>query len=566
MTLQAESVPPPAASDETEPVWYRSYPPGVPHAIDADAFPSLHALLIDACRTYAERSAFECLRARLSYAEWDRFSRDFAGFLREEVRCGAGDRVAIMLPNLLAYPVAFLGTLRAGLTVVNVNPLYTPRELKEQLADSGASVIVILENFAHKLQQIIAETQVRHVVVARLGDFMPLLKRWEFNLANSYLKHAVPAWRFDNFTMLQDACNRRASADHADAPPSANALALLQYTGGTTGVAKGAMLSHRNLVANTLQCCSWIGSGLTLESERVLTPLPLYHIFSLTANLLVFARFGGLNILIPDPRDLHRLVRTMRDGAITAMSGVNTLFNALVREPAFAALDFKALRFAIGGGAAVQSEVARRWHDITGTSLVEGYGLSEASPVVCINPILDPRIGTVGLPVPSTEVTIRDEQGRILAAGDSGEVWVRGPQVMQGYWERPDETASVLSSDGWLHTGDIGAFDADGFLKLLDRKKDMIIVSGFKVFPNEVEDIVMTHPGIREAAVIGVPDERTGEAVKLFVVARDPALGKADLVKFLRGRLVNYKVPHIIEFRDDLPKSNIGKILRKDLH
>jgi long-chain acyl-CoA synthetase len=315
-----------------------------------------------------------------------------------------------------------------------------------------------------------------------------------------------------------------------------------------------------------MQCCAWIGSGLKLENERVLTPLPLYHIFSLTANLLVFARFGGLNVLISDPRDLHRLVRTMRDGGITAMSGVNTLFNALVRDPAFAALDFGALRVTIGGGAAVQSEVARRWHEITGGALVEGYGLSEASPVVCINPILTPKLGSVGLPVPSTEVTVRDEEGNILPTGEAGEVWVRGPQVMQGYWGRPDETKGVLTADGWLRTGDIGAFDEEGFLKLLDRKKDMIIVSGFKVFPNEVEDIAMMHPGVREAAAIGVPSERTGEAVKLFVVKRDPDLSAADLVKFLRTRLVNYKVPHIVEFRDDLPKSNIGKILRKELH
>jgi long-chain acyl-CoA synthetase len=326
------------------------------------------------------------------------------------------------------------------------------------------------------------------------------------------------------------------------------------------------MLSHRNLIANTLQCCAWIGSGLDLKDERTLTPLPLYHIFSLTANLLTFARFGGLNILVPDPRDLHRLIRTMRDGRITATSGVNTLFNALVNRPDFAALDFSTLRVTIGGGAAVQSEVARRWREITGRDLVEGYGLTEASPVVCINPIGHPKLGTVGLPIPSTEVTIRDDHGEILDPGEHGEVWVRGPQVMAGYWQRPAESKGVLSADGWLRTGDIGAFDGQGFLKLLDRKKDMIIVSGFKVFPSEVEDVAMMHPGVLEAAAIGVADARTGEAVKLFIVKRDPALGKADLDDFLRARLVNYKRPHIIEFRDSLPKSNIGKILRKELH
>jgi long-chain acyl-CoA synthetase len=564
MKLQTETAMAPATA--AHPVWLSSYPAGVPASIDADVYPSLHALLLEACRNYADRPAFECLRARMTYAEWERDSRDFAAFLLEEAKCQPGDRVALMLPNLLAYPVTFLGTLRAGLTVVNFNPLYTPRELKEQLADSGAVVIVILENFAHKLETIIAETQVRHVVVARLGDFVPTLKRWAFNLANSYLKHAVPAWHFEKFTMLQDACSRKPSGRYVDATPAATGLALLQYTGGTTGVAKGAMLSHRNMIANTLQCCSWIGSGLKLDHERVLTPLPLYHIFSLTANLLVFARFGGMNILIPDPRDLRRLIRTMRGAGITATSGVNTLFNALINHPSFSTLDFSTLRVTIGGGAAVQSEVARRWRDITGSALVEGYGLTEASPVVCINPILEPRIGTVGLPVPSTEVTVRDDNGAILGEAQAGEVWVRGPQVMQGYWQRPDETKGVLTDDGWLRTGDIGTFDAQGFLKLLDRKKDMVIVSGFKVFPNEVEDIAMTNPGVLEAAAIGVPDEHTGEAVKLFVVKRDAALDASGLRKFLREKLVNYKVPRIIEFRDQLPKSNIGKILRKELH
>jgi long-chain acyl-CoA synthetase len=566
MKLQSDTALAPAAAPAAGPVWLSSYPAGVPANIDADAYPSLHALLLEACRNYAERPAFECLSARMTYAEWERDSRDFAAFLLEEVRCQPGDRVALMLPNMLAYPVTFLGTLRAGLTVVNFNPLYTTRELKQQLADSGAVAIVILENFAHKLETIIAETQVRHVVVARLGDFVPTLKRWAFNLANSYLKHAVPAWHFETFSMLQDVCNRKPGERYVDATPPASGLALLQYTGGTTGVAKGAMLSHRNMIANTLQCCAWIGSGLKLDHERVLTPLPLYHIFSLTANLLVFARFGGMNILIPDPRDLRRLIRTMRGASITAMSGVNTLFNALINHPSFGALDFGTLRVTIGGGAAVQSEVARRWRDITGSALVEGYGLTEASPVLCINPILEPRIGTVGLPVPSTEVTVRDDNGSILGQGEAGEVWARGPQVMQGYWQRPDETKGVLTADGWLRTGDIGAFDAQGFLKLLDRKKDMVIVSGFKVFPNEVEDIAVTNPGVLEAAAIGVPDERTGEAVKLFVVKRDAALDAPGLRQFLHERLVNYKVPRIIEFREQLPKSNIGKILRKELH
>jgi long-chain acyl-CoA synthetase len=554
------------AAGTPEPIWFAAYPAGVPKTIDPDAYPSLSAMLIEACRQHRQRPAFECLGARMTYAEWDRDSRDFAAFLLERIHCRAGDRLAIMLPNMLAYPVTFLGALRAGLIVVNVNPLYTPRELQLQLADSGAVAIVILENFAHKLQDIIARTNIRHVVVARLGDFVPLLKRWAFNFANSYIRHAVPAWHFQNFTMLQDACERPPSERYEDARPRGHDVALLQYTGGTTGEPKGAMLTHRNLIANTLQCCAWSGSTAKLEHERVLTPLPLYHIFSLTANLLAFALLGGLNFLIPDPRDLHRLIRTMRDAKITWMSGVNTLFNALIDAPEFAELDFSALRVAVGGGAAIQGEVARRWHEITGSRLVEGYGLTEASPVVSINPFLNPKQGTVGLPVPSTQVTIRDDDGRILPAGEQGEVCVRGPQVMLGYWQHPGETKHVLTADGWLHTGDIGAFDSEGFLKLLDRKKEMINVSGFKAFPNEVEEIAMQYPAVREAAAIGVPDARTGQTVKLFVIRRDPTLNKDDLTQFMRARLAGYKVPTIIEFVDTLPKSNIGKILRKELH
>jgi long-chain acyl-CoA synthetase len=565
MTLQTESASASPASGAAGPIWFASYPPGVPTSIDPDSYPSLSAMLLDACVRHAAHPAFECLGAGMSYAEWGRISRAFAAFLNEEAKCRPGDRIAIMLPNLLAYPVAFFGALRAGLTVVNVNPLYTPRELKAQLADSGAVVIVIMESFAHKLESVLAETKLQHVVVARLGDFMPAPKRLLFNFANRYIRRAVRAWRFENFTLLQDACNRRPSGRYVEAQPPASAPALLQYTGGTTGVPKGAILTHRNLVANTLQCRAVIAPYLGEEQGSVLTPLPLYHIFSLTANLLAFALMGGLSVLVPDPRDLKGLIRTMRRAQVTTMTGVNTLFNALINAPEFAALDFSKLRFAVGGGAAVQSAVAARWHEITGTDLVEGYGLTEASPVVCINPVRNPRIGTVGLPVPSTEVAIRDDDGHNLPVGDAGEICVRGPQVMQGYWQRPDETKLVLTDDGWLHTGDIGAFDAQGFLRILDRKKDMVNVSGFKVFPNEVEDVIAQHPGVLEAAVIGVADEHTGQAVKLFVVKRDPALTSAELTQFARQRLAGYKMPKVIEFIDSLPKSNVGKIIRKDL-
>jgi long-chain acyl-CoA synthetase len=565
MTLETTSAPVPAATGAAEPVWFASYPPGIPKTIDPDAYSSLSALLLDACARHAGFPAFDCLGTRMSYAEWEHVSRAFAAFLIEQAKLKPGDRVAIMLPNLIAYPVAFLGALRAGLIVVNVNPLYTPRELKSQLTDAGASAIVIMENFAHKLEEIIADTKIEHVVVARLGDFMPSVRRAVFNFANTYIRRAVPAWRFDTVTLLQDACDRPPSAGYRDAQPAPGSPALLQYTGGTTGVPKGAVLTHRNLVANTLQCRAVIAPYLAEEQGSVLTPLPLYHIFSLTANLLAFALMGGRSVLVPDPRDIKGLIRTIRTSQIMTMTGVNTLFNALVNNPDFAALDFSKLSFAVGGGAAVQSAVAARWREITGTELVEGYGLTEASPVVCLNPVSKPKIGTVGLPVPSTEVAIRDDDGRDLAVGEAGEICVRGPQVMQGYWHRPDETSLVLTADGWLQTGDIGAFDAEGFLKILDRKKDMVNVSGFKVFPNEVEDVMAQHPGVLEAAVIGVADAHTGQAVKLFVVKRDPALTEADLTKFARERLAAYKVPRIVVFMDALPKSNVGKIIRKDL-
>jgi long-chain acyl-CoA synthetase len=493
-------------------------------------------------------------------------SGSFSGFLRNEMRGREGDRVALMLPNVLAYPVAFLGTLRAGLIVVNVNPLYTPRELEHQLNDSGATTIVIMENFAHKLTRVIANTSVEHVVVARLGDLTSPPRRWLLNFINSFLRRAVPPWKFERFTMLQDACccATRPAFDEANSGPAA--LALLQYTGGTTGLPKGAVLSHRNLVANTLQCRAWIGTRLDLGTERVLTPLPLYHIFALTANLLTFASLGALNVLVPDPRDLSRLIATMRRARVTTMSGVNTLFGAtLVNRPDFAKLDFRALRFAIGGGAAIQQAVAARWQEVTRTPLVEGYGLTEASWWSAS--ISWRRRGSAALGFPflrlrSASVTMR---GRAVAIGEPGEVWVRGPQVMQGYWGRPEETKKVLTDDGWLQTGDVGTMDAKGFVSLLDRKKDMIIVSGFKVYPNEVEDLVLLHPGLLEAGVIGVPDERTEQAVKLFVVRRDPSLTMATIREHCRENLTGYKVPKRIEFRHQLPKTPIGKILRREL-
>jgi long-chain acyl-CoA synthetase len=558
------ALPSPQAAEEA--IWLAAYPAGVPESVDPDAFASVHAMLLNACQHYRDRPAFDCLGATMTYGDWEGASRYFATFLLTTLGRRQGDRVAIMLPNVLSYPVAFLGTLRAGLTVVNVNPLYTPRELEYQLKDSGATVIVIMENFAHKLAAVLAATPIEHVVVARLGDLMRPPKRWIFNFANSHIRRAVPPWKFPRFTWFQETIRSSAGAALDDAHTAPTQVALLQYTGGTTGVPKAAVLSHRNLVANTLQCRVWIGTRLQAGGERVLTPLPLYHIFSLTANLLIFTSLGGLNVLIPDPRDLRRLIATMRRTRVTAMSGVNTLFNALLNTPEFCQLDFRDLKVAIGGGAAIQTAVATRWQATTGTPLIEGYGLSEASPVVCINPPDGrERAGSVGLPVPSTELSIRDDEGRRVPVGESGEIWVRGPQVMQSYWMRSDETRKVLTEDGWLQTGDVGALDRDGFVRILDRKKDVIIVSGFKVFPNEVEEIVTLHPGVLEAAAVGVPDERTGEAVKLIIVKRDPDLTEDAVRRHCRDNLTGYKLPKVVEFREELPKSNIGKILRKEL-
>jgi long-chain acyl-CoA synthetase len=545
--------------------WLAHYPEGVPAQIDINQYTSLAAVVEEAFERFRHRPAFSSFDKVLTYGQIDEMSRQFAGYLTGELKLGKGDRIAIMMPNVLQYPIALFGALRAGLVVVNTNPMYTARELKHQLEDAGAKAIVVLDNFAATLQQVVAETHVEHIITTGIGDLLGA-KGVLINFVLKHVKKMVPPFQLPHAVRFTDALSKGAPHPMPKVQLGHEDIAFLQYTGGTTGVAKGAMLTHGNMVANMLQAGAWIGNNAKQGEEVIITALPLYHIFSLTANLLTFAMAGGLSVLIPNPRDLQRLIRTMGSGHVTTMTGVNTLFNALVNTPEFADLDFRELRLVIGGGAAVQSEVARRWQAITGTALVEGYGLTEASPVVCINPVANPKIGTVGLPVPSTEVSVRDNDGNALGLGEDGEVWVRGPQVMQGYWRRPDETKNVLTADGWLRTGDMGVFDGEGFLKLLDRKKDMVVVSGFKVFPNEVEDVAMLHPGVLEAAVIGVPDERTGETVKIFIVRRDPDLTKAALTEYLHSQLAAYKVPHIIEFRDQLPKSNIGKILRKELH
>ena len=554
-----------------ERVWLDSYTEGVPAEIDADACPSLVALTDEAIRRFADRPAFESMGVRITFAELDRLATDFAGFLAAR-GLAKGDRVALMMPNVLQYPVALLGALRAGLVVVNTNPLYTARELRHQLADSGARAIVVLENFAHELEECIGDTAVEHVVVTGLGDMLGLPKSLLVNFVVRHVKRLVPPFRIDGAVRWGEALAAGGSADAGrDAPAgevalSGEDLAFLQYTGGTTGVSKGAMLTHRNMVANVFQSDGFLRPVAREGEEIIVTALPLYHIFALTANCLTYMRFGAMNLLIANPRDMPGFVKTLKGMRFTAITGVNTLFNGLLNAPGFTELDFSALRMTVGGGMAVQSAVARRWKEVTGVALLEAYGLTETSPAACINPLhLEDYTGSVGIPVPSTECRVIDEAGNELPAGTPGELCVRGPQVMKGYWNRPEETAEVLDGAGWLRTGDIAEMDAGGFVRIVDRKKDMIIVSGFNVYPNEIEEVVSNHPEVLEVGAIGVADERSGEAVKIVVVKRSPGLTEESLREFCRENLTGYKHPRYIEFTHELPKSNVGKILRKDL-
>ena len=557
----------------TDKPWLSSYPKGVPAEIDVDQFSSLKDILEKSCARFGPRPAFSNMGASMSYAELDRLTRDFAAFLQSLPGMKAGERVAIMMPNLLQYPIALFGTLRAGMTVVNVNPLYTPRELEHQLKDSGAKTIVIVENFAHTLQEVVAKTGVEHVVTTQVGDMLPVPKRWIVNYVVKNVKKMVPHWRIDGAIDFRQALRRGAAAQYRDVPVSHDDLAFLQYTGGTTGVAKGAMLTHRNMVANLQQVHGWVGGELEEGKEVVVTALPLYHIFCLTANCLTFMKIGGENLLITNPRDMPEFVKTLKSGRATAMTGVNTLFNGLLNTPGFAELDFSKLKFAIGGGTAVQRAVAEKWKQVTRTRLIEGYGLTESSPVACANPLNGEYNGTIGLPLPSTEAHIIADDGRILPVFDgtrpveecTGEICIRGPQVMKGYWKKPEETAQVISPDGYLKTGDVGHMDPRGYVTISDRKKDMILVSGFNVYPNEIEGVVAGHPGVLECAVVGVPDDKSGEAVKLVVVKKDPALSADDVLKFCREQLTGYKIPRVVEFRTELPKTPVGKVLRREL-
>ena len=552
-----------------KPIWLHHYPAGVPAQVDVRRYASLTELFARSCARFSARPAFSNMGVTLSYDEIDRKSRAFAAYLQQTLGLQKGARVAIMLPNLLQYPVALFGALRAGLVVVNVNPLYTARELRHQLADSGAVAIVVLENFAHTLQEIIADTAVRHVVTTRIGDLFPPLKRCLVNFVVKHVKRMVPPWNLPGATGFDAALKVGAGGTAREVPLGPEDIAFLQYTGGTTGVAKGAILTHGNLLANVEQTSAWIGATLKEGEEVVVTPLPLYHIFALTANLLTFLKWGAHNVLITNPRDLPAFVAELRKTRFTAITGVNTLFNLLLDAADFdkvSRANAGALKLAVGGGMAVQRAVAERWQRALGVPLIEGYGLTEAAPIVCANP-LDARefSGAIGLPLPSTEVDIRAEEGSALPPGEAGELFVRGPQVMRGYWNMPEETARVLSPDGWLATGDICVMDERGMIRLLDRSKDVIVVSGFKAYPNEIEDVAMLHPGVKEAGAVGMADAKSGEAVWVFVVKKDPALTAEALIAHCRQHLAAYKVPRHVEFRESLPKSPIGKILRRTL-
>ncbi|WP_140908745.1 long-chain fatty acid--CoA ligase [Cognatiluteimonas lumbrici] len=546
--------------------WLAQYPAGVPAEIDPDAYPSVVAVLEDAIQRFRDRPAFSSFGKVITYAELDELSARFAAYLLGELELKRGDRVAIMMPNCLQHPIATHGILRAGLTVVNVNPLYTARELEHQLVDSGTSAIVVLDNFGHTVQQVIGRTRVRQAITTGLGDMVGGAKGAIMNFVLKHVKKMVPRYELPGAVRFGEALAIGAMQPRPEVRIDAEDTAFLQYTGGTTGTAKGAMLTHRNLVANMEQAAAWVGGNLRPGEEVIITALPLYHIFSLTANGLVFTKFGGLNHLITNPRDMKGFVKELSKTRFTAITGVNTLFNGLLNTPGFDQVDFSSLRLTLGGGMAVQRAVAERWKKTTGCTLVEAYGLTETSPAACINPMdLAEYNGSIGLPIPSTDACIKDEDGNMLPVGEVGELCIKGPQVMKGYWNRPEETAEAIDADGWLHTGDMARMDEKGYFYIVDRKKDMILVSGFNVYPNEIEDVLAGMPGILEVAAVGVPDEKSGEVVKVVVVRKDPSLTAEQVKAYAREQLTGYKRPHVVEFRNELPKTNVGKILRREL-
>ena len=549
-----------------EKVWLKSYPPGVPEEVDLDAYASVTDVFEQAIKRFGKSPCFSNLGTTLTYDEMDRYTDQLASYLQNLPGMTRGDRVAVMMPNVLQNPIAIFAILRAGLTVVNTNPLYTPRELKHQLSDSGARAIIVVENFCHTLDEVIADSPVEYVITTQLGDLLNFPKSLIVNLVVKYIKKLVPEFSLPQRVTFKQALRLGSRQRHKPVPVTHDDIAFLQYTGGTTGVAKGAMLTHGNMTANMQQASAWIEGGVNENEEVIITALPLYHIFSLTANCLTFMKVGALNYLITNPRDMAGFVKELQGVRFTAMTGVNTLFNGLMNTPGFEKIDFSHLKLSLGGGMAVQKPVAERWQKLTGTPLLEAYGLTETSPAVCINPVnVTEYNGSIGLPVPSTEVSVQDDEGRILAQGEAGELCVRGPQVMKGYWQKPEETAKVLSADGWLKTGDVAQIDELGFVRIVDRLKDMILVSGFNVYPNEIETVIASHEGVLEVGVIGEPHGESGEIVKAVIVRKDPALDAAAVIAHCRERLTGYKVPKIVEFRDELPKTNVGKILRREL-
>ncbi|NDP58067.1 MAG: long-chain fatty acid--CoA ligase [Oxalobacteraceae bacterium] len=550
-------------------IWLKSYPQGVPAEIDYTQYRSLVHLLEEAFQKYAERNAYVCMDKFLTYAELDAMSKKLGAWLQSK-GLKKGARVAIMMPNVLQYPVAIAAILRAGFTVVNVNPLYTPRELEHQLNDSGAEAIIILENFATTLEQVLPKTRIKHVVVASMGDLLGMMKGTIVNFVVRNVKKMVPAFALPNAISFKQAVAEGAAIALKPVELGHDDVAFLQYTGGTTGVSKGATLNHRNVIANVLQSEAWAQPALNREPKiaalTIVCALPLYHIFALTSCCLMGTRLGGMNILIPNPRDMPGFVKTLGKFKINMLPAVNTLYNGLLNNPEFATVDFSMLKVCNGGGMAVQKAVADKWFKLTGCPIVEGYGLSETAPVATCNPSDSATFtGTIGLPVPSTDIVILDDNGVVVQLGQPGEIAIRGPQVMAGYWNNPDETAKVMTADGFFKSGDIGIMDERGYIKIVDRKKDMILVSGFNVYPNEIEGILAMHPGVLESACVGVPDEHSGEAVKLYVVRKDPALTVEQLMEYCKENFTAYKKPKYIEFRTDLPKTNVGKILRREL-
>ena len=549
-----------------EKLWLKSYEQGVNPEIDISQYSSISDVFRQSVEKFADKPAFQNMGKTLTYAEVGKLATDFASYLQNVLKLPRGERVAIMMPNVLQYPIVLFGILQAGLVAVNTNPLYTPRELEYQLKDSGATTIVVLENFANTLELVLPRTQIKHVIVASVGEMFGMIKGALMNFVIRKVKKMVPEYRIPNTVTFQTALKQGAANTFKPVELTRDDTALLQYTGGTTGLAKGAVLSHGNICANMLQAKEWIKNSLHEGKETVIAALPLYHIFALTVNLMIFANIGSKIILITNPRDMKGFIGELKKEPISVFIGVNTLFNAMVNRPDFAEVDFSRLKLTLGGGMATQRAVAEKWKKITGTPIVEAYGLTEASPGVCCNPLnIEAYSGGIGLPVSSTEVELRDADGKEVPIGQPGELWVRGPQVMKGYWNRPEETAKAIDARGFLETGDIAVMDEKGWLKLVDRKKDLIVVSGFNVYPNEIEEVVAGNDKVLEVACIGVASEKTGEAIKIFVVRKDPSLTKEELIDFCRKELTAYKVPKDIEFRDELPKSNVGKILRREL-